>query len=69
MKSHGFTCWSGVHDGTSICLHCTAYRGQNAERADKILVKLYYENKRVIGVEAIVEYGVQHSERSFWSPF
>jgi hypothetical protein len=69
MESHGFTCWSGVPDSNSICLHCTVYRRKNSEVADKVLVKLYYENKRVRGVEAIIEYGVKHSERSFWSPF
>jgi hypothetical protein len=69
MESHGFKCWSGVHDGYSICLHCTAYRRKNSEKADKILVKFFYENKRVIGVEGVIEYGVQHSDRSFWPPF
>jgi len=69
MESHGFTCWSGVHDGHSICLHCTVYRRKNSEKADKILVKFYYENNRVFAVEGVIEYGVQHSDRNFWSPF
>jgi hypothetical protein len=69
MESHGFKCWAGVPDNNSICLHCTADRRKNSEVADKVLVKLYYDNKRITGVEAIVEYGVLHSDRSFWSPF
>jgi hypothetical protein len=69
MESHGFKVWSGVPDGNSVCLHCTFYRRRTPQLDDKVFVKIYYENKQVIGVEGNVEYGVLHADHTFLRPF
>jgi hypothetical protein len=66
MERHGFSCWAGVQKNYRTCLYCTAYRPRTALAADKVVVKLYYEQKRVTGVEVIVENNVP---RSSWPRF
>jgi hypothetical protein len=56
MERHGFSCWSAVPDGSRTCLHCTAYHRKRADYMDRIVVKLFYENQRVINAEVRVDY-------------
>jgi hypothetical protein len=62
MEKHGFTCWSGVSDTYGRCLQCTAYKPTSKARADKLVVKLYYDRTRII-VNALVtvDYNVPHT--------
>jgi hypothetical protein len=56
MERHGFSCWAAVPDGTRMCLHCTAYHRKRPDYMDRIVVKLYYENQRVVNAEVTVIY-------------
>jgi hypothetical protein len=56
MEKHGFSCWSNVPDSNRMCLHCTAYHRKRADYMDRIVVKLYYENQRVVSAEIRVDY-------------
>ena len=58
MERHGFSCWSGLSDNRGEYLHCTAYKPKNQRVSEKILVKLYYDTKRVIYIEVTVEHDV-----------
>ena len=51
-----------------ICLLCTYYKQKNPAVADKILVKLYYDNDKINGVDITVDCGVSHSDHGIW-PF
>jgi hypothetical protein len=66
MERHGFSCWSGVQDNYRTCLYCTACRRKTPYLADKIVVKLFYEQKQVVDVEVTVQYDVA---RGFWGTF
>ncbi len=56
MEKHGFSCWASVPDGTRMCLHCTVYHRKRADYMDRIVVKLYYENQRVVSAQVRVDY-------------
>jgi hypothetical protein len=56
MEKHGFTCWAAVPDGSRMCLHCTAYHRKRADYMDRIVVKLFYENQRVVSAEIRVDF-------------
>jgi hypothetical protein len=62
MERHGFSCWSNVPDDRGVCLHCTAWVRRNNCYADRVVVKLYYESRRVVKVVAT-------AEREVWHPF
>jgi hypothetical protein len=65
MEGHGFSCWAGVPGTYGPCLQCTVFKPKNQYVADKIVVKLYYQKKRISNVEASVEYNVEHAEHGF----
>lgn len=65
MEKHGFSCWASVPDGNRMCLHCTAYHRKRADYMDRIVVKLYYENLRVVSAEVRVDYDA-HQMNPFW---
>jgi hypothetical protein len=58
MAGHGFSCWRGVPDTKGTCLLCKAYRQKTPTTADRIVVKFFYDQKRVVSVEIIDEYDV-----------
>ena len=62
LERHGFSCWSGVQDDKGVCLHCTAWKRKGPYYADRVVVKLFYENRRVVRVEAAVD-------RDAWHPY
>ena len=68
MERHGFSCQGGVRDDFQTCLYCTAYRRKTASVADRVVVKLYYENKRVVSVAVTAETGVKRSN-TLWPEF
>jgi hypothetical protein len=68
MERHTFSCQGGVKDNYQTCLYCTAYRRKTKFVADRVVVKLYYENKRVTGVLVTVENGVKRGT-GLWSDF
>jgi hypothetical protein len=55
LEQHGFSCWSGVPDAKGMCLHCTAWKRRGRYYGDRVVVKLFYENQRVIKVEVSVD--------------
>jgi hypothetical protein len=61
MERHGFACWSGVPDNNRTCLYCTAWKPRGADRADHVVVKLFYENRRVLLAEVLVEHDLRHA--------
>ena len=67
MDKHGFNCWSGVADARGTCVQCILYKRKTPYLADRVVVKLFYENKQVINAEVLVEYEVRHDERGFWA--
>jgi hypothetical protein len=64
MERHGFSCWETVPDGTRTCLHCTAYHRKRTDYQDRIVVKLFHENGRVVNAEVAIYYDVN---RPPWS--
>jgi len=62
MERHGFSCWAAVPDGSRMCLHCTAYHRKRVDYMDRIVVKLYYENQRVVNAEVTVDYDVHRTD-------
>jgi hypothetical protein len=60
MERHGFSCWYGVPEGQGICLHCTAWKPRSTYLADRIVVRLCYENGRVVNVKTTVEREIWH---------
>jgi hypothetical protein len=64
MERHGFTCWEAVPDGSRLCLHCTAYHRKRPDYQDRIVVKLFRENNRVVNAEVVIYYDVS---RPPWS--
>jgi hypothetical protein len=52
--------------GAVVSAYCTAYRRKTANIADKVVVKLFYEQKRINDVEITVEYDMV---RGFWGTF
>jgi hypothetical protein len=69
MEGHGFSCWSGVPDGSRTCLHCTGYKRKRRDLADKVVVKLFYADRMVVHVEVTVEHDVSHPDHGFWHIF
>jgi hypothetical protein len=67
MEQHGFSCWANVPCGAYTCLHCTAYKRKRQDLADRVVVKLIYQDQKVIGAEVAVDYGVHHPDHS-WVP-
>jgi hypothetical protein len=67
MEQHGFRCWSGVPDSRGTCLYCTAFKRRHAASADRIVVKLFHENRRVVNVEVSVELDVCEVHGVFFS--
>jgi hypothetical protein len=67
MEKHGFSCWANVPCGVYTCLHCTAYKRKSAELADRLVVKLIYQDQKVIAAEITVDYGIRHPDRG-WMP-
>ena len=55
MEKHGFTCWSGMVNEKGTYLHCTAFKRTALNRADRILVKLFYRERRVVDVEVTID--------------
>jgi hypothetical protein len=55
MERHGFSCWIGVPDDKGVCLHCTAWRRTSTHYGDRIVVRLYYENRKVVKVGVSVD--------------
>jgi hypothetical protein len=61
MEKHGFSCWSGFRDDKGgICLHCTAWKPRRGYYADRVVVKLFYEQRKVVRVEVHVDRDVWH---------
>ena len=69
MERHGFSCWAGLSDGKGEYLHCTAYKQKSKGRSEKIVVKLYYDTKRITDVEVTVEHDVLQPAHRSWGPF
>ena len=65
MERHGFSCQGGVRDEYRDCLYCTTYRRKTAAIADRVTVKLYLEQKRVVDVVVNVEHDVKRSTGLF----
>jgi hypothetical protein len=55
MEKHGFTCWSGMVTDKGTYLHCTAFKRTALNRADRVLVKLFYRERRVVEVEVGID--------------
>jgi hypothetical protein len=68
MEAHGFSCWTRVPDDHGTCLHCTAYRRTGVARADKVVVKLYHEDGRVVEVVVRVERNVYQRYATPYAP-
>jgi len=62
MERHGFSCWAAVPDGSRMCLHCTAYHRKRPDYMDRIVVKLFYENHRVVNAEVTVIYDANRTD-------
>jgi len=62
MERHDFSCWMAVPDGDRVCLHCTAYHRKRPDYMDRIVVKLYYENRRVVNAAVIVNYDAHRTD-------
>jgi hypothetical protein len=68
MERHGFTCYGGIRDQFQDCVYCRAYRRKSTMVADRVVVKLFYENERVVNVVVTVENGVKRSD-TLWPEF
>ena len=62
MEKHGFSCQGGVRENFQTCLYCKAYRRTSAVLADRVVVKLFYEDQRVVNVAVTVEKGVKRGD-------
>ena len=68
VERHGFSCQAGVRDEYSDCLYCTIYRRKSAVIADRVTVKFYLEQKRVVDVVVIVEHDIKRGT-GLWPEF
>ena len=60
MEGHGFACWTHVPDSGRICLRCTCWKQKNQYVADRIVVKLYYEDDLIVSEDVAFETDVEH---------
>jgi hypothetical protein len=68
MERHGFSCQGGVRENFQTCLYCKAYKRTSAVLADRVVVKLFYEDQRVVNVAVTIEKGVKRGD-TFWPEF
>ena len=66
MEQHGFSCSGGVPEGSLTCLDCRAWIRKNSLTVDRIVVRFYYENNRVINEQITVERDLPRPEHSSW---
>lgn len=65
MERHGFSCQAGTREDYRECLYCTAYKRKSRTLADRVIVRLFYEQKRVYDVVVTVERDVKRSNTLF----
>jgi hypothetical protein len=67
LERHGFVCWSGLSDGRGEYLQASAYQAKTQRAAEKVIVKCYYQAKRIVSIEVWVDHNVRPPARGFWS--
>ena len=55
MERHGFACQAGVREDYRECLYCTAYKRKSRVVADRVIVRLFYEQKRLFDEKRIYD--------------
>jgi hypothetical protein len=65
MERHGFSCQAGTREDYRECLYCTAYKRKSHTVADRVVVRFFYEKKRVYDVVVTVERDVKRSNTLF----